>query len=720
MKKFVIGAVILILAFVAADYAYYNWGWYIKLPGGSGKIESFTSVEGREILVDTGNGLEPFEIRGVDMGVGIPGHFATEYAIDKDTYLRWFEMIQEMGANTVRVYTIQSSDFYEAVYEYNCDNPEPLYFLHGVWVNDYVQNSRVDAYNKSFLKEFKKDCTTLVDVIHGNRRVNLGYGTSNSSGSYSVDVSQWVLGYILGVEWEDVTVAFTDHMEKQKNVYEGMYMYTGEDATPFEAMLAQVGDTMIQYETDRYGKQRLIAFSNWPTTDPLEYPEEVAAYFLKCAQVDVEHIKSTGKFLSGQFASYHVYPYYPNYYAFFEEWKNMLVDLEPFLMENGEYNLYKAYLATLARHHSMPVIISEFGVPTSRGMAQNDSYTGRAQGYMSEQEQGEAIVDSYEDIMEAGCAGCVIFTWQDEWFKRTWNTMANVSLQDTAYWSDYQTNEQYFGLLSFDPGKERSVCYTDGDMEEWSDADLLIDDDCKLYMKYDEKYVYFRIHKNNLNFGQEKIYIPIDTTQKTGSNYVENEAVRTERESDFLIVLDGKENSRVLVQQRYNPYYMIQPQTDTRNMKFDPPEKNTPIFEPVYLILQFGDNILLKELLHDDLTEKYETGKLLYGNGNPGSPDFNSKSDFIVNGDDIEIRLPWQLLNFMNPSEMEIHGDYYEDYGIEAQKIKGMYLGITDESHKEERVSMNWMPLKGWGKNPTYHERLKESYYRIQEVWSKQ
>ena len=78
-------------------------------------------------------------------------------------------------------------------------------------------------------------------------------------------------------------------------------------------------------------------------------------------------------------------------------------------------------------------------------------------------------------IRRAGCAGCVIFSWQDEWFKRTWNTMANVDLSKTAYWSDFQTNEQFFGLMAFDPGEKRSVCYTDGDVGEWTQDDLLTD-----------------------------------------------------------------------------------------------------------------------------------------------------------------------------------------------------------------------------------------------------
>ena len=83
-----------------------------------------------------------------------------------------------------------------------------------------------------------------------------------------------------------------------------------------------------------------------------------------------------------------------------------------------------------------------------------------------------------------------MITWQDEWFKRTWNTMHAVDLDNTPYWSDYQTNEQYFGLLSFDPGKEESICYVDGDLSEWTQEDLVLSNDTmSLSMKYDEKFL---------------------------------------------------------------------------------------------------------------------------------------------------------------------------------------------------------------------------------------
>ena len=90
--------------------------------------------------------------------------------------------------------------------------------------------------SKDFLNEFLRDSRILVDMIHGNKRFSLGEDLG--SGSYTKDISPWVLGYILGVEWEDTTVAFTDHMQEERDTYEGKYMRTTEEATPFETMLA--------------------------------------------------------------------------------------------------------------------------------------------------------------------------------------------------------------------------------------------------------------------------------------------------------------------------------------------------------------------------------------------------------------------------------------------------------------------------------------------------
>lgn len=719
MKKFIITISSIILVLFAFDWLYFHEGIYFDF-GKEKPVQYFMKVDGEEIYIKNGDSIVPYEIRGVNLGSGIPGEWATSFAIDEETYLRWFSYIQEMGANTIRVYTIQNDTFYNAFYEYNKDNPTPLYMIHGVWINDYILNSHRDAYSNEFYDTFLDNSKIMVDVIHGKRKLNIGRVVSAGHGTYKKDISAWVIGYILGVEWDDSTVAYTDDLYKGKegySAYNGKYMYTSPEATPFETMLTMVGDKTIEYETERYGEQRMIAFSNWPTTDPFEYPKIITDFFMKCAQVDVEHIKATDEFIAGQFVSYHVYPYYPYYLSFAEEWSVFgLESKDAFRDEQGRTNAYRAYLQMLNNHHTMPVVISEFGVSTGRGMAQVDKDTGRNQGNTSEQAQGQALIDCWNDIKATGCIGGCVFTWQDEWFKRTWNTMHAVNLTRTAYWSDYQTNEQYFGLLSFDPGKEKSVCYVDGDASEWTEADRIQSGDIELSVKYDEKFIYFLVKKDGIDFENDILYIPLDITPKSGSNYCQNFGVKFDRDADFVLVIAGKDNSRVMVQERYDALRS----TYSKDIyKFDTyfkrniPEKNSPQFVTIELILRTA--IALSPETKETVAESYETGKLLYGNANPESHDFNSLADFISSGDYIEIKLPWQLMNFADPSKMEVHDDYYDgNYGIEYINIDKIYAGV---GAGDKRIKLDEFKLKGWGNKVTYHERLKESYYIMQDLW---
>ena len=718
MKKFLMIVAALLVMFAAFDYFYYyNGGLYFPKDG---KMTYFSKAEGKQLYIDEGDGFEVFDIRGVNMGLGKPGHFATEAAVTKEEYLRWFGQIQEMGANVVRIYTIGPEAFYDAFYEYNKENAEPLYLIHGVWVDDYLLNSSYGALDEEFYQPFIEDCKDVVDVIHG--RYKTREAESIFPQKYDKDISKWVYGYILGVEWEPTLVSYTDRSFEQLPQYQGKYFYT-ENARNFEVFLAATGDEVVSYETEKYGSQRTVAFSNWPTTDPQEYPEAVAEYFSKSAFLDVEHIRTTEDFLPGQFASYHIYPYYPDYYSFFAE---------------HEENTYLQYLQDINAHHTMPVVISEFGVPSSRGMAAHEAL-GRNQGFMSETEQGEALISMYEDIKAAGSAGGIVFTWQDEWFKRTWNTMAGADLDMTAYWSNYQTNEQYFGLLAFDPGEEDSICYVDGDKSDWSEEDRVMEQDgYRLSMKYDEKFIYFLVEKAGLDLKKDKLYLPVDTTPKSGALKAENFGnIAMSQPADFIIELDGVENSRVWVQEYYDMiealYFEEIGSQNFFSKEF--PEKDSEKFGQIRLFLQKYDYFEKADMSSEDKNDKrlafhefdrtnrlqyqvqelYETGKLTYGNADPAAKDFNSLADFCGGEGFVEIRLPWQLLGFSDPVEMKIHDDYYENFGVEYLKIDEMQVGVGDGT---ETIEMVPFALEKLGKKPAYHERLKESYYILQEYWN--
>ena len=718
MKKFFIIASAVIIGLYLFDYLYYYAG-VLYIPR-TGSAEYFAKTEDKNFYIDHGDGFEKFEIRGVNMGLGKPGHYATEMAITKEEYLRWFQQIKELGANVIRVYTLGGENFYEAFYEFNVDNPDPLYLIHGVWVDDYLINSVYSALDKEFYEPFIEDCKAIVDAIHGRHKINAEDKLMPSF--YCWDISPWVIGYILGIEWEDTLVVYTDRSFEQLPQFEGTYFYT-ENASNFEIFLANIGETVVKYETQKYGTQRLVAFSNWATTDPFEYPDVVANYFKKIAKIDVEHIKCTDKLLSGHFASYHIYPYYPDYYSFFPD---------------HEENTYSQYLTEIISHHTIPVVISEFGVSSARGMAAYDGH-GRNQGGISETQQGQALVSMYQDIKEAGSAGAIVFTWQDEWFKRTWNTMSNTDLLSTPYWSDYQTNEQYFGLLSFDPGETESVCYVDGNRSDWFAEDLVIDhDNIRLSVKYDEKFIYFLVEQSDFSISHDCLYISIDTTPKSGSRYAENFGIEMSEDADFIVEINGEYNSRIWVQERYDSIDSLYYDKITKDNIFSKtfPESDSTKFNQIFMLIQ--KNLYFRKLsaeadpstdelipfqdydsmssLYYQIMETYETGKLTYGNANPNGEDFNSLADFCAGVGFVEVKIPWALLNFADPSHMKIHDDYYECYGVEYLRVNSMMVGAGDGS---ALINMAPVELEPLGKKPTYHERLKESYYILKAEWTK-
>ena len=110
MKKFILTACIVVVLLFAGYYAYYHMGLYVAVHSDA-PVTTFMKTDEDTIYMERDGAYEPFEIRGVNMGVGLPGEWATDYAIDQETYLRWFAYIQELGANTIRVYTILQDDF---------------------------------------------------------------------------------------------------------------------------------------------------------------------------------------------------------------------------------------------------------------------------------------------------------------------------------------------------------------------------------------------------------------------------------------------------------------------------------------------------------------------------------------------------------------------------------------------------------------------------------
>ena len=72
-----------------------------------------------------------------------------------------------------------------------------------------------------------------------------------------------------------------------------------------------------------------------------------------------------------------------------------------------------------------------------------------------------------QDIYDEGYSGAILFMWQDEWFKKTWNTMPfEIPADRRAFWLNVLTNEKMFGVLAMQPGKAEQITI-DGDLTDW-------------------------------------------------------------------------------------------------------------------------------------------------------------------------------------------------------------------------------------------------------------
>lgn len=657
-------------------------------------------VEGKTLLVRNKIGsFEPYFIKGVNIGAAKPGYWPGEFGITQEDYSRWFQWIGEMNANTIRVYVPQMPSFYNALLAYNLRVENPLYLLQGVYMNEELIETHRNAFYPELLDIFYRDIANTIDIIHGNAHFEKLPG--NAGGEYSADVSEYVIGYLPGIEFTADFVLGTNEQNPGKNAFSGTYVVT-ENASAFEVFLAEAQEYMIDYEQSRYNVQRPIAITNWITTDPLSHPGEPNPGMEDAVSVDVEHIKSTAAYTAGFFASYHVYPYYPD-----------LMSYDPAYISGENPNPYLSYLTKLNSYHTMPVLIAEFGIPTSRGKTHENTVTGFDQGNIDETTQGVMLTSMMNDIRSADCMGGLIFSWQDEWFKRTWNTTDQEETERRPYWHSVESPEKCFGLLAFDPG-ETLVVKIDGKTDDWSERDVVSEyDGVRLSVQSDETYLYFKVDLGALQFGQDTIYIAADTIPNQGNRSFG--AMQFASGADFLIQLHGENDSVMLV----DPYYdVFQYQYAVQTALIDPIDHQTDLNSGTFVSLYAAMSrpLVLPSTGEIIPFSRFDAGKLAYGISDPDNPAFNSLADFFAMDSVIELRIPWLLFNVRDPGTKNIIADWNKTGLVTGQTIESFSFAVCSDQSAGS-VPFGTYTWESWDL-PTYHERLKKSYPIVQSMFA--
>lgn len=699
------------------------------------QLTARTRGPGFEVLTD--GGWRPFWIKGINLGAALPGRFPSEFPRDSTLYARWLGLMAGMNANTVRVYTILPPEFYRALRGWNLSHGDStLWLVHGVWT-ELPPGHRFDA--PEWESEFVAETRRVVDVVHGAAMLEPRPG--HASGRYDASVAPWTLGYIVGREWEPYAVAAFDSTDARRADWRGRFLQA-KQAPAMERWLARIADGMLAHEFEQYHALRPIAWTNWPTLDPLTHPTEATGaeervlreqagrplaratleYDNDLLGLDANLVQPTPTNPAGVFASYHAYPYYPDF-------MNQDPGYSRARSREGRSN-YAGYLRELVRHHAgMPVVIAEYGVPSSRGNAHL-----QAQGFDhgGHDEAAQARIDARltRELHQTGTAGGILFAWIDEWFKKNWMVIDfEIPLENTRRWHNVMDAEQHYGLLAMTAGDSATRPVLGGDPERWRDMPLVTragpvsGHGAGLRVSSDESFLYLAVEPGRrFDWSRHGLEIGISTWRDSvGQHRLPRSGFESHLGFEFLLDLPMEGDSRMKVlpdYKRYVPLSDSTPGDDMGRFLRRPAvvvDRRDGRFDPMMVVTnraRYGRDGTFFPAMEVD------RGKLAQGSEAESTANdwYADKTAGLV-----EIRIPWDLLNVTDPSSRTLLMDPGLAGTVGTVTARDFrFVGVTYDRATGTPVtfidgSLGWR-WSEW-EEPEWHMRVKPVYDSMRTTW---
>lgn len=615
------------------DLSYFYWHFYVPLvskilkdtkPLDQNAFKALTEVSSdgsqlvskvvdKKLEVYQNGAWSPFYIQGVDIGSTIPSNSEGALPHDLDFYTNLFEQIATMNANTIRVYTLMPSDFYRALDNYNNMHPDKmLYLLQNISVDENPPSG--NYFDDMYHSAFEQAIEDTINSIHGNAVIK----KENGSGSdlYVNDVSSYVLGYLIDPKLSMDNVKATNKRSSASK-FEGDYISAKENSAPTESWLASISNKTYQYEQTNYSMQHPAAIISIPELDALYQGMYSPAGQNDNISVDINQIVTTGKVTSGFFGAYSIFPDQPGL---------MQRDSSTAQLNFSEYKKFVNHLIMQSKY---PVLISEFGIPTS--------------GNITEDQQAEGIVSLLEIIKDSGAMGGLIYEWTDEWGANSSLTSSwMIPYSRGTLWHNTIDPAQNYGIVSVE-----SPIPTDYSMNLRGSGPLR-----EISLTADESYFYIRANMNTLpDFSKQKLMIYLDTIdRKNGELLLAPGVGENHFGVEFNIRIDDPKKADLLVIPSYNVSRGSYYSTVSMDGIF---ERIKRLSSPEY-VTKSGLKI----------PAVYEDGSTLI----PGSFE-NLNTNFYFDNNKLNVRIPWARLNFTDPSSLLVLND---------EKNKGLHLGTKE------------------------------------------
>jgi hypothetical protein len=610
----------------------------------------------------TESGYRPLILKGINLGSSPPGTFPGEigYAITADIYEDWIKKIGEAGFNSIRIYTLHPPVFYEKLANYNNRHPaDPILLFQGIWLDEVDVPSDPQQWNL-ILREpaFKNGIHEITDCVHGNKSIALRPG--RAYGDYKTDISRWIAGFIIGREISPQEITVTNTNNSSITDYSGtQFSITGGSAA--DVFATRMLDETASYEHQKYFMVRPVSMSSWPTLDPLTHPSETHTDEDK-EMIDIEKISRENS-QAGLFATYHAYPYYPNFISDQPSYR---------VFSDGDGpDSYLGYLYDLKNHYSgVPLVIGEFGVPSSWGSA-HQSYSNMNHGGYSEIQQGQKDMRLMHNIIDAGCAGGFMFAWMDEWFKPTWIVQYleaygfnsdGTTIPTRQLWHNLCSPEQNFGLIRFDqtntlPFVGYSLDKTDGPVT-------------KVEATNDNRYFFLNVETSDVLSEGDTVMVAFDTyLSSLGESKLPNGKVLSHRSEFMCQAVIGSDTALHFVTQAYDMNGL----TPRFNL-------SDPLIQKYRSTVTDGAPWEVMQWTNDEYAKTtQDIGRMPMEHAS----DFTEGQRTAVawNGNHIRLRIPWTMLYYYDPTRMAVidgavSGDGGYTFTIQNSQSDGIAISV--------------------------------------------
>ena len=309
------------------------------------------------------------------------------------------------------------------------------------------------------------------------------------------------------------------------------------------------------------------------------------------------------------------------------------------------------------------------------------------------------------------------------------------------------TNEQNYGVIATEPGESvEETIHLDGETNDWERrrggpeglgdvvnwaTDRILGqglgaeereyEDFDLSVSHDEAYLYLLLEKREgeWRFPDEELNVGFGTLPGGSETADKAKGVGfPEGGIQNLLQIKSAEDSHLWINSAYDPHtWLYGKKLDYMPGPTIEEDPQAGVFLPWKLAL--NRPLVLPQSKRKIPFEDYEVGLMRPGVTDPSDPSFDSLADWYAEGDVLEVRIPWTMLGYTDPSTLRVWDYPYEAEGIEAVKADRLRVYPTLRNPgqtSQEEVDPLGYSWRGWDQ-PTYHERKKESYGTMREAF---